>query len=485
MNRNLRINEILISQGKTLTDLAKMVNMTRGNLSVSLEKNPRLDLLQRIAMVLDASIFELFKPNNCLFGFIRLESAGVTKDYPISDLPSLRKAIKDIENLSMLSDESPVINLIDRLIEILQEKRLTLDDFLKIYGSTKQNLLRAIGSNPQLSTILSLSEKLGVEIGNLFEQKDYPVLKGLISLNGDQFNIASINDLKHIKKIVKRKTKSEQTLERINEIINEVLADYNEHDVNSLPLTMDELRLDQVSVYDTSKVNCWSFCHNHDTKNGIELNLGNMVNGYEFSMFGQSFVNSECAYIAGYYSSEGEACLNVQKQLSTFRNGLKAKRVFRNTKNETTALIREEWPNFEFMKLVIWSKIQSNDRFRKMLISIPANAIIIEDSTAQKGPTKEVWGASNFELIEARKQYAKKVVERIKQEGISTEARVKYATQRVNCSINNIGIWSGQNAMGKILMLCKIALENNTEPNIDYELLRSKKIFWFGEILKF
>lgn len=39
--------------------------------------------------------------------------------------------------------------------------------------------------------------------------------------------------------------------------------------------------------------------------------------------------------------------------------------------------------------------------------------------------------------------------------------------------------------MGKILMLCKIALRNNTVPPIDYDLLREKKIYLFGELLTF
>ena len=40
--------------------------------------------------------------------------------------------------------------------------------------------------------------------------------------------------------------------------------------------------------------------------------------------------------------------------------------------------------------------------------------------------------------------------------------------------INDIGIWSGVNCMGKILTICKWCLDNNTEPPIDYDLLNSK-----------
>ena len=51
--------------------------------------------------------------------------------------------------------------------------------------------------------------------------------------------------------------------------------------------------------------------------------------------------------------------------------------------------------------------------------------------------------------------------------------------------ITDVGCFVGENNMGKIMMLCKIALRNNTVPPIDYELLREKKIYLFGELLTF
>ena len=39
--------------------------------------------------------------------------------------------------------------------------------------------------------------------------------------------------------------------------------------------------------------------------------------------------------------------------------------------------------------------------------------------------------------------------------------------------------------MGKILKMCQIALRNNVIPPIDYDLLREKKIYLFGELLTF
>lgn len=42
--------------------------------------------------------------------------------------------------------------------------------------------------------------------------------------------------------------------------------------------------------------------------------------------------------------------------------------------------------------------------------------------------------------------------------------------------IKYIGSYVGVNYMGKILKMCQLALLNRTEPNIDYDLLRSKQI---------
>ena len=51
--------------------------------------------------------------------------------------------------------------------------------------------------------------------------------------------------------------------------------------------------------------------------------------------------------------------------------------------------------------------------------------------------------------------------------------------------IKYIGSYVGVNCMGKILKMCQLALINGTEPNIDYDLLRSKQIYLFGKLLTF
>ena len=63
---------------------------------------------------------------------------------------------------------------------------------------------------------------------------------------------------------------------------------------------------------------------------------------------------------------------------------------------------------------------------------------------------------------------------------------LKENIQSARDEIQYIGTYSdGKNYMGKILKRCQLALLNNTEPNINYDLLRSKHIYLFGELLTF
>ncbi len=51
--------------------------------------------------------------------------------------------------------------------------------------------------------------------------------------------------------------------------------------------------------------------------------------------------------------------------------------------------------------------------------------------------------------------------------------------------IDDIGVWRGQNNIGKILMIYKLCLESETEPDIDYELLNKANIYLLGHTLRF
>jgi hypothetical protein len=117
---------------------------------------------------------------------------------------------------------------------------------------------------------------------------------------------------------------------------------------------------------------------------------------------------------------------------------------------------------------------------------VPKDAIIVENVSFQhdseRNKTSTFWGARNEELKEAvstiekyirykHPHYPKKELDKI------------LMKERVN--IKYIGRYRGVNCMGKILKLCQLALLEGTEPDIDYDLLRSKNIHLFGNLLEF
>ncbi len=48
-----------------------------------------------------------------------------------------------------------------------------------------------------------------------------------------------------------------------------------------------------------------------------------------------------------------------------------------------------------------------------------------------------------------------------------------------------MGVWKGENAMGQILTMAKLALNEGCQMPIDEQLLNSAKINWFGKVLNF
>lgn len=278
------------------------------------------------------------------------------------------------------------------------------------------------------------------------------------------------------------------TEERLNELVNQVLFDIDESNINSKPIKMSDIKIDNVDTYDATKMNCWSFRKKGDLREGVEINLGNMVAGYPFKMLGHQFKDSECAYIAGSYSNDSKRCFEIQTELSNYtKGGYNAKIEYRKSTTEKTSHIRKDWTdfNFDFMLLVIWSKCNSNEEFKNVLLSIPENAHIIEDTSYHKGGTSEIWGAKNPILTKLRLLKCDEIKNKLLDEGITVKKTIEAAQQIVDNRINNYGKWNGKNATGKALKLCQLALLNNTTPPINYKLLNSKNIYWFGELLKF
>lgn len=95
-----------------------------------------------------------------------------------------------------------------------------------------------------------------------------------------------------------------------------------------------------------------------------------------------------------------------------------------------------------------------------------------------KGGTRLIWGCSNWELIKVRKELSKELSEK------HSHLKKKDLKKLLNIELNkvrNVGLFEGQNNMGKILMICRDCLQNGTEPQIDLNLLASKGIYILGE----
>ena len=97
------------------------------------------------------------------------------------------------------------------------------------------------------------------------------------------------------------------------------------------------------------------------------------------------------------------------------------------------------------------------------------------------GRTATVWGTKNAEL-KSRLNLLKK---ELKAKGM-TKAAIKRELDVMRLGEwASIGEFRGKNIMGKILMACRDALRNGSEPLIDYALLSEKRINLLGHLLTF
>ena len=236
----------------------------------------------------------------------------------------------------------------------------------------------------------------------------------------------------------------------------------------------------RTEVYDAAVLNCYAFRRGTDVRNGIVLSLGNMVSGYPFEIEGVRFENSECAYIAGAFSLGTPQHLALQHRLTVCKNGFMAKKGISKPHESEK---RADWETFnvQWMFYVVWQKCLGNRDFRNLLLSIPDDAVIIEDSTFQTGHTATVWGTRNMEMKTRLNAYKNE----LKAQGYSKAAIKRACDAKRLGEWSTVGVFKGQSLMGKILMACKEALENGTEPCIDYALLQEVHINLLGRELTF
>lgn len=246
-----------------------------------------------------------------------------------------------------------------------------------------------------------------------------------------------------------------------------------------------EIVLGRVEHIDASHFNCSSFSKVTDVVNGTDLRLTNMASGYPFDFEGRTWHDSETLYLCGEFSTDSIQHKAIQGEMYSKKNGYAAKRF---VKNKYKSLIRKDFSTFriQWMLFVVWMKCKGNAEFARLLSQIPQDALIIENTTKQCCATKEIWGCSNQELTNYRDMMEEKIKEQAKANNpkITKKALDNLVVIETN-KINNIGIFTGQNNLGKILMICHYCLVNGTEPPIDYDLLNAKNIHILGKRISF
>jgi hypothetical protein len=116
-------------------------------------------------------------------------------------------------------------------------------------------------------------------------------------------------------------------------------------------------------------------------------------------------------------------------------------------------------------------------------MAIPQGAILIEDTSFQHEvkpfDSPAFWGARNPHK-KAFKDLAAKYVDTLKLKRGS-----KKHLNNLLWDYCNVGIYTGNNVMGKILTYLKQCLHDNIEPDINYALLKRKNIHLLGKLIDF
>lgn len=369
----------------------------------------------------------------------------------------------------------------ENIKRLMEEQGLSQPKLSEKAGIAFGTLSRILRGKQDLTiqTAEKIADALGLSVYDLTETDYSPVntsVRGYLEFNGE---IKRINSFKEVEAFV-RKYRGE-----VLELPKKVKEDAKLEKENTKVAKKNQVKkwdivLDQIDQYDCTKMEVVAFRKADDEQDGIVKSFGNMSPGFEFDLNGHHFFGSEQAYICGLFSDGSPKHNEIQKQLLVETNGYASKKKIRN-KNENIARPKEDWESFniEWMKYVVWNKVRGNEAFQKLLLSVPLNAMIVENSTLQTGKTAAIWGAKNQDLEAARNRAVKLLTS-------SANKKVgKEEIQKAYNSINHIGTFEGKNLMGKILKLCQLALLEGEELDIDYELLKSKSIYLLGELLTF
>ena len=300
------------------------------------------------------------------------------------------------------------------------------------------------------------------------------------------------NYLKERTELEKQKGKLEQKITKDKELKYKINALIRTEHVNTkrlkknpsfLPaVTKSDLYKQEKDQYNVAEHYCIAFRRKEDLWKGIRMPFGNMNGGFEFMMHGVLFPTSEHAYIAALYSNNTAEHIAAQTELLADHNGHQAKKEVRR---KFKVLERKDWEEFnvEWMLYCLWNKVIQCTEFRDLLLAIPRGAILIEDTSFQHEvkpfDSPAFWGARNPQK-KTFKDFAAKYVDSLKLK----KGSEKYLNNLL-WDYCNIGIYTGNNVMGKILTYLKQCFHDNIEPDINYALLKSKKIHLLGKLIDF
>lgn len=387
------------------------------------------------------------------------------------------------------------MDAIGKIKQYIKELGISQLKLAKLSGLSFGTINRILNGKQELkpNTLAKIADALNLSMSQLSDDEAKEVMdaevQGYIEYDGEIRKIKSFVALQKLVTQIEYETKVlPKEAKEIIEQNKQNKANVKRNDPNKG--YNFNLEWDSKDEYDATKYDCWSFKTGDDAKDGVLLDLGNQCSGYPFIFHGHTFQTSESAYLCGQFSQNTEECKRVQNQLLYERNGYTAKKKVKNANKE---LIREDWEEImaDWMLYVIWNKCKGNEDFANKLKSIPRDAIIMENSTTIHEGTSVYWGSKNKDLEEAREKVARyaelQYMKKVRQGKIKkNQSELDEAVQAARNEIHYIGTFSiGHNLMGKILKRCQIALLDGVEPQINYGLLGSKKIYLFGELLTF
>ena len=380
------------------------------------------------------------------------------------------------------------IKHIKSLMESLGLTKSALAEKCDVSTMTIHRILSDETYNPTQRTIQALADALEVDVQDIMqgstETKSRIKINGYIDYQGAITRIETVKQLETLY----RRIKFDESVKKLATEIKAKEKETRRH--QSLSFDVSTIDLFRRECYDATQIYAHSFRSNDDVVGDKNNDLGNMSSRYGFDIYNEHFNNSESAYICGLFSYDTPKCIEIQRELQASENGYLAKKDIRGGyEKRAKECVRKDWTTFnvEWMKFVVWEKCKGNKDFRKMLLSIPHNAIIVENSTYHRKPKlgedkAAFWGARNFELEKKRDIIERSVV--LSNPNLSKKELAEKVNKARN-SIHSFGHWEGTNMMGKILSLCKHHLQTETELPIDYDLLRSMNIYLFGKLLTF